>query len=261
MASAKQRGSKVVYVAGAAREFPQDVQDWLSHTAYRPAACPHVYDALAQLVSGRRPAALIVSLEAIDWDELEFFDLVPRLSRDTRVFVAGLEHQQAKLEAALARGAEPFEPAVLDELLQPLNTAPQSGTAGLLAASLRPEMPPAPQIMPKVVPPEPPEVQPEQPDQEESEEVSEEEPPPVRLVTSTEFEESEAPVPFPWAPAANRPQRTPPQAPPSSPSTGEPPMVPRSKPAQPVMLTAEELAELLGRKLPGKEGQAQEGRG
>jgi len=51
------------------------------------------------LAAGRRPAVLIVSIEAVDWSEIGFFDYVARLSPQTRVYVAGEDHHQEKLTA------------------------------------------------------------------------------------------------------------------------------------------------------------------
>ncbi|GMU22910.1 MAG: hypothetical protein AMXMBFR13_29940 [Phycisphaerae bacterium] len=269
MSSAKARGPRVAYVAGAAREFPADVQHWLGQAENRAARCSSIYDALAMLTAGApRPVALIVSISAIDWSEMEFFDHVARLSRDTRVYVSGHEHDAAKLEAACQRGARLFNAELLAE---DLASAPtpwiRGGMNDLVAGSLRPSaMPPVakgPAIRAVAVEEEP--VQPEaaEPEAEASEPELEAEPaplveqqPPVRLVERVQ-EEPEEPIPFPWAPSANRPKRTPPargpleQPPPPSaqPEAGE---IPERPPRTQVELTPEELAALMGRPAPSE---------
>jgi hypothetical protein len=84
-------------------------------------------------------------------------------------------------------------------------------------------------------------------------ETQEEERPAVRLVSSTETQEGEAPVPYPWSPASNRPQRTPPRQKKGAgdAGTGDAPL----KTA--VKLTPEELAALLQE--PKGKGKVQEG--
>ena len=57
MFPSKQHDSRVVYVAGSARDFPEPVQEWLSQADHRAAASLNVYDALAGLTGRRRPVA------------------------------------------------------------------------------------------------------------------------------------------------------------------------------------------------------------
>jgi hypothetical protein len=263
MGSSKQRGAKVIYVAASARELPQDAQDWLSHAGNRAVPSPNIYDALALLATGRKPVAMIVSMEAVDWSEMEFFDHAARLSGDTTLYVTGSEHQTTKLQAACSRGAQPFDGDALGEQLTTLVDYRSAGAGGLLAGSLRPgglRAAPPPQPPPS---PEPPIViteeettLPPEPDDR----------PVVRLVTAPEPEETAAPaVPFPWSPSPNRPQRTPPkvaqqpqpvESGDTQAETESPPPAPRRSPA-PVKLTQEELAALLGR-APRSTGSGQE---
>jgi hypothetical protein len=249
MPSNRQRGSRVIYVAASARELPEDVQDWLSQGSNRAAASPNIYDALATLAVGKRPTtALIVSMAAVDWNELEFFDLVARVSRDTHVFVVGPPYEDAKIEAACARGAELFSAEKLDEALS-VTEAPPMDAEGLVAGSVAkdPQRPTAARPI-NVEPPK------------------EEHRPSVRLVTPSETDD-EVTVPVPWAPSASRPQRTPPkpiEPPPiAAPDAEEERPVeerPRTRrPPPQVKLTPEELAALLGRPTEGEAGAAKEG--
>ncbi len=245
-----QRGSRVIYVAASARELAQEVQDWLGQPSIRASASPDIYDTLAQLAEGKSPLALIVSMESVDWTELEFFPLVHRVCPDALIYVTGAGHQEAKMEAALARGARRFDPEVLNELLAVAPPVRSAGPAGLLAGSLRTDIEVA-EAAPRLVPPEPVEAPPGV--------TPEPERPPVRLVSSTETEEHEAAVPFPWSPASGRPRRTPPsQVAGAAESKPEP--VRRKGPSNKggVKLTPEELAALLEQP-PLEGGKAQEG--
>jgi hypothetical protein len=257
MTARAQRGSRVIYVAASARELPQPVQDWLSGSNVRATASSNIYDALAVLASGQCPLALIVSMEAVDWSELDFFVHARRVSPETVFYVAGAAHQEAKIEEAIARGARRFEAEVLSELLTHSPAAPQpAGPAGLLAGSLRTDVetpPPAPRLVRPETPAEPPATTPE------------EERPAVRLVSSTETEEIQGPaVPFPWSPAPGRPQRTPPQASPAAarePKKNPPPArepAPEGGRRPPVKLTPDELAALREQP-PAGEAKRQEG--
>ncbi len=137
MPPGKQRGARLVYVAGAARELPDEVQEWLSHPGHPAVAASGVYEALAMLAGRRRPAAILVSMESVDWDELEFFEHAVRVGRDTRVYVVGGEHQQAKIEVAVNRGARRFDGELLDEDLRRASARPQRmATRDLLAGTL-----------------------------------------------------------------------------------------------------------------------------
>src|SRR5690606_16500590 len=109
MFTSKPRGSRIVYVAASARELPGEVQQWLGRMEHRAARWPHIYNALALLATGARPAVMIVSMDAVDWSEMDFFDQAARISRNTRIFVTGHEHHAAKLEAACRRGAMLFD--------------------------------------------------------------------------------------------------------------------------------------------------------
>lgn len=228
-----QRGSRVIYVAASAAEFPEEVRLWLAQPALRATPCPNVYDALASLASAKPPACILVSLQSIDWGELDFFTHLHRLCPDTLVQVAGGDADREKLEAAIARGARVFEAEAFDELLAATpEPPPHVGPAGLLAGSLRTDLQ-VPEPTPRLAPAEPPPAAPSAPPPPEAER------PPVRLVSSAEPEDEEPTVPFPWSPAANRPQRTPPRPTAGSDAAAEP----RRRP--PIKLTPEELSALL----------------
>lgn len=238
MPPSKRRGARVLYVAQSARDLPDDVRDWLSRENNPATACRDPYEALAWLAVGRRPAVLIVSIDTVDWDELEFFALADRFGDKTRLYVAGREDQQDKIDAARDLGARVFSIAAVD---QDLTAAPEedeadAGPGGLLAGSLRSIEPP---------------------DQEPAETRPEQEPPPsVRLVMNTpadEEDETSVPLSVPWAPSPHRPKRTPPpraadaDATAETGKTDESEAAPESSRRGPVELTPEELAALLGR--------------
>ncbi len=268
MITSSQRGSRVIYVAGSAREFPTEVQEWLARPENRAAALPSVYDALAELTRRPRPVAVLVSIEAVDWEEMEFFDLAARLSRDTSIYVAGHDHHRAKLDAALQHGARRFNAADLaHDLARPAPNLGRTTARDLLAGTLR-SFPQAagrnlhvtlvPTESAPAEPPDPVTVQPTPAVEDDSPQQ-----PPVRLATPIDIdddslkppEEPNRAIPFPWAPAPNRPKRTPPSAqastePPPGPRTppGETPQPPEppGRPTAPE-LTPEELAALMGR--------------
>jgi len=246
--------ARVIYVAQSVREFPQEVQGWLSQPDNQARPSPGIYDTLALLAMGGRPAAIVVSIDAVDWNELEFFDHCARMSPRTQLYVAGSEHQRAKIEAARARGARPFDPDSLGEdLSAPVEAARPVGPSSLLAGSLRPLRPvskdasPATPFPRKAVEPD--------------EDRPAVERPAVRLVTPTDDEDLDRPVPIPvpWAPSPDRPKRTPPKRAPrndDSPAAPEAARVQSVAPDEsartrqqhlPVELTAEELAALLGK--------------
>lgn len=287
MQSSRPRGPRIIYVTSSARELPAEVQEWLSRPEHRAARSPDIYDALALLASGSRPVVMLVAISAVDWSEMEFFDQVARLSRDTRVYVAGSDHESAKLEAACRRGARRFD---ADELAEDLAHAPAPrkalGVGDILAGQLQPVVGSAPAQQHRIKPVAP------EPGEEEAppEAVADAKPPVqpvVRLVSSdpTETEEEsdlgpevevekeavlgEVPIPFPWSPSPNRPQRLPPRREPAEPkpaaaSAGQPPAANQAveppAPRPPAELTAEELAALMGRPVP-PERSAREGRG
>lgn len=259
MPPTKQRGSKVIYVAGSARDFPDEVQEWLGQAGNRSAASPNVYDLLARLACGTRPRAIIVSIDAVDWNEMEFFRLAARLSRGAQIYVCGHEHQQDRIEAACALGAVRFD---ADQLKIDLSAPPQpqagSGAGGLVAGVIGESQPETPGKLP---PSTAPVVEPRlrvQPIEQPVEQPVER--PAVRLVRDEEPEEAkpETRVPVPWAPAPDRPQRVPPAATGQSPGRGSiesgpatgtsrAPAPASSRSEGPIELTAEELAALIGK--------------
>lgn len=297
MFSSKPRGPRIVYVAASARELPEEVQQWLGRAEHRAASSPHIYDALALLATGIRPAVMIVNIGSVDWSEMGFFDQAARIGRETRVFVAGHDYDAAKMEAACKRGAYLFDEAAVGEALSsPPAWSRGPGMSDILAASLKPAGPwPAPAPVIRPVPPEPADfdendgepgfVQPATSGRAAPEEPTT--PPdvvqaaPVRLVgaepdfadghdleaqapvespgpggETEDSDETDQPIPFPWAPSLNRPQRIPPKPqpasanpPPAAPPSAEPsPAAPAGiVPPKPLELTSEELAALMGR--------------
>ena len=279
MPVAIQRSPRVLYVAGSARELPEEVRDWLADADNRAVAAPDIYEALACLTKRPRPAALIVNIESVDWEEMEFFDLAGRLSRETTIYVTGHNYHRAKIEAALQRGAKLFNP---DDLAQDLaRPAPgtQRFTPGDLLAGTIDSFPQVPdrQLHITLVPEEadqpPVRAEPGGARQTAQRPVEAEislpagdaaDKPPVRLVTPADIEdealaptdEIDTTIPFPWAPSPSRPQRTPPPIAAQS-AAGQPRTPPAPPPQQPAPaaaprgtsseLTAEELAALVGR--------------
>lgn len=307
----KQRGARIIYVAGSARELPDDVQEWLSRPEHPAVAAAGVYEALAMLSARRRPTALLVSMESVDWDELDFFEYAARISRSTPIYVIGGEHLRAKTEAALTRGARLFDAEALEgDLRQAMSASRHVTTRDLLAGALEAvhaESPAALRVAAGVRStgtgdstvvagrsargvwlgrpvPERPTAAPDDQDEEADapalaadsvlsgeDDREEEDRPVVRLVSRGEADEEAAsgeqassPIPFPWAPSANRPKRIPPSArvepskePDGAQAAGRGLVSGRaeagsagSRPVPPVELTPEELAALVGKPLP-----------
>ena len=269
MPAANQRSQRVLYVAGSARELPQEVRDWLARAENRAVAAPDIYEALAGLTKRQRPAALIVNIESVDWEEMEFFDLAGRVSRETAIYVTGHDHHRAKIEAALQRGARLFNPDDLAADLARPTPGTQRITPGDLLAGTIDSFPQVPgrQLHITLVPEEA-----DQPQAAQSPVEAEislpagdaADKPPVRLVTPADVEdealaptdEFDAAIPFPWAPSPGRPKRTPPpiaaQSAAGQPRTppAPPPQqtAPAAAPRSPSLeLTPEELAALVGR--------------
>lgn len=115
MAFVHERTAPAIYVASSARELPVEVQDWLSRADTHAVAAPHIYDLLAQMARGKKFTAVIVSIQSVDWNEMDFFDYAARLSRHTPLYVAGPPQQHAKMEAACRRGARLFDAVSLQE--------------------------------------------------------------------------------------------------------------------------------------------------
>ena len=242
MPSGRQRGSRVIYVAGSVREFPEEVQSWLGRAENPAGASPNIYDALALLAAGARPVAIIVSAEAVDWNELEVFDHLSQVQRTLRVYVVGQDYHEAKCEAACRRGARPFDGAAMAELSDLSRDRPVAeGPAGLLAGSVRSTR----------YPPEPAMPEPTLAGSGADEPAADG--PPVRLVAEEAELEEQAPIPFPWSPSADRPQRTPPvKTRESSAPAPESSANRRTPPGGPVELDPEEVKALMGK--PGDAG-------
>jgi hypothetical protein len=289
MQTTRQRGGRVVYVAGSTRDFPESVQAWLSQAHVRAIASPHIYDALAMLTTHRRPDVLIVALEGVDWSEMEFFELARRVARDTTVYVTGGGHQQEKISSALERGALLFDPEhIAEDLARSERHETRLSTRELWSGIVEAMDAPRPDDAPparrdETVPPS--EQQPDSAARLQAPERREG----MRLVheipcerateadesltetsasdeaegTSEPSDTSDLSIPFPWSPSPARPMRTPPQARSPRPNDPPPETAPSTDPpdetAPPqrglnvggIELTAEELAALMGRRPPG----------
>ena len=239
-------GARIVYVAGSEGDLPEAVRRWLDQMAVRTDYVQDVYDALAVLATGTRPILMIVSIEAVDWSEMDFFNHVAALSQGTRIYVTSQNTSDSRIFAAAERGAKLFESTLAQTDLETVAAEAQAaGPGGLLAGSLRPSQP---SRIPISAPPTPTEKQ--RAGEAATAESAAQEEPPIRLVTSTEANESgEAQVSVPWIPHPSRPRRTPPQqtetdqpAPPQGSSSGE-----AARPLPRMDLTPEEMAALLGR--------------
>ena len=288
----QERVSPVIYVAVSARELPGDVQDWLGRSETRAIASPHIYDLLAQLVRGKRFAAIIVSIQAVDWNEMEFFDLAARLAHHTPIYVAGLYQTRAKLEAACRRGARLFDPVGLAEA-----SAAAAGMSALSPERIAhvPIFPPVPvaveppptdriepqvervvskeahDVVPQGLAPEATDIPADAVDEPAAPTVSAIQLPAAieprpevrqafRLAPDSFEDREERPVVFPWTVNPNRPRRTPPKpatsgvATPSeeSPSGPADAQAGKSTPMRSVRLTPEEIAALM-EKLPRRD--------
>jgi hypothetical protein len=237
---------RVVHVAHAGYELPEEVRQWLKNASNSAYASPDIYDTLALLAQGNKPAAIIIGIAAVDWNELEFFDLSRRLSPETNIYVTGNEHQRDKIDAACTRGAKRFVPALFNKDISRKITAGQDqdySMGGLLAGSLRTAGTEHKQIAtPESVPQDKQSDVPTKTDADEPNQKMV-----IRLLTPKEHDqEIEKTIPFPWAPSSKRPKRTPP-APSATPIEQEKDAksTEKRKPLD-VELTSEELAALRG---------------
>ncbi len=265
MSPARQRGSRVIYVARSARDLPEEVQAWLGRADHRAASVENVYELLALLATGRRPSAILVSMDEVDWGEMDFFDHVARLSGRTNVYVTGHDHHEDKIAAACARGARRFDAAALTEDLKtPAPDAPAAGAECLVAGSLQTPFGPTGNV--EAARPT---------DARDDAAEPGHTPPGVRLVAEAEQDheeeveepvEADPPIPFPWRPAADRPKRVSPRerintgtagahdesstaeaSPQNAPIPTESTEAPARGRAGPVELTPDELAALIGK--------------
>ncbi|NLX13368.1 MAG: hypothetical protein GXY44_06910 [Phycisphaerales bacterium] len=248
MSAASHSEGRFLFVAPSLNTFPETLRAWLAESGASYDISPDLYDALALLVAGHKPELLLVDIDAVDWNEMEFFHQAGPVCRTMQIFVTGPSYQQAKLETACRQGARLLDARAIAEILQkPPPPARTIGHGGLLAGSLRPvqgeaDSPanlhsPTPRIKPATPPIK-------------SEPRAE---PPVRLVMPSEQQENEPPIAFPWSPSPSRPKRTPPKAA----SAANPEAGPAASPAKPppndssapppVELTSEEINALMGR--------------
>lgn len=245
MSRFRPHGARILCVAGSEEELPEAVRRWLDQATVRTEYSTDVYDALAVLATGTRPILLIVSIDSIDWNELDFFGHVAALSRGTRIYVAAQDAGDGRVFAAGERGARLFDPLSAQADIEAVFAEAQaSGPGGLLAGTLRPS-----QVsrQPVNVPPAP--TKPEQPPAPESAEAKAEEPP-IRLVTPAEPDEgNDVEMSVPWAPHPSRPRRTPPKPPtaPQPPADQAHSGIETEKPLPRVELTPDEIAALLGK--------------
>lgn len=245
MSRFRPHGARILCVTGFEGELPEAVRHWLDQVSVRTEFSSDIYDALATLATGTRPIVMIVSIDAVDWNEMAFFSQVAGLSPGTRVFVSAHKTNDNRVFAAIERGARLFEPSQAQADLESVFAEAQTaGPAGLLAGTLKP-----PQVSraPINIPPETVETPPS------GDPVKEEPAPqqsPIRLVTSSEIDEAEdVPVSVPWAPHPDRPKRTPPR-PADVPEARacQNDIIPEiDRPLSPVELTDEEIEALLDR--------------
>ncbi len=205
-----------------------------------------VYEALASLVTGPRPAVLALNVDDMDWDEFDFFDHLRRLAPEIRVLVTSATGDQSRLEHACHRGAELLAGFDLDAwtsgaadvqpILQPPVERPQAHSAP--AASVRadptaspvssdeealeqdtipftvllgskPSLKTARELVAGSVQPVLTPVEPPPSPPSVPATATGAPAPNVRLVQAEERDDAPA-IPFPWAPSPTRPRRTPP---------------------------------------------------
>lgn len=263
-------------------ELPDAVGQWLSEQTDQVQTSPDIYDALARLSRHYKPAIVLTDIGLIDWNELEFFDHVGRLSQNSQILVFGQTHQQDKLSAACTRGAQLLDEEQLleSQIASPPDMSTPAG-AGLLAGSLADSVVPGKPTAP-TTPQEPSDDEPQATsDQPTEPSVKSKQPPghqpinvpqktPMRLV-SEETEDgdsddaSEPEAVFPWSNYTGRPQRTPPgqrKAPQAQQESdeNEPEPQPEAQLRPPIQLTPEELAALTGQETPAPRDKRKERR-
>lgn len=239
-------GARILCVAGSEEEFPEAVRQWLTRVTLRTEHSTDVYDALAVLATGTRPILLIVSIDSVDWGEMDFFSHVVALSRGTKIYVAAHNASDSRVFAAGERGARLFDAASAEADIEAVFAQDQArGPGGLLAGTLRPS-----QVNRQPVNAPPATAQPDQPPASETAETKTQEPP-IRLVTAAEPDEgNNVEISVPWAPHPSRPRRTPPKGPANTP---QPPPDQTDggdetdRPLPRVELTPDEIAALLGK--------------
>lgn len=247
MAWPREHRPQIVYVARSARQLPEPVRAWLDETGAQVTCSPDIYAAMAMLASGLRPEALIVDAREVDFSELSFFESAGRVCRGALICVVGPPACQEKMELAFERGACPFDADRLDRQIE-LSAARmhRPGAEQLVAGRLRQAPPQKPR------------------DTGAGKDPMSASHPPVRLVRQGPADDDEVPVSVPWAPHPRRPQRTPPTRPEAGASpaqAGQHPLTPapdQSKVAGSPMVSAEELAALLGKPPSPSPGSARE---
>ncbi|MHC4441008.1 MAG: hypothetical protein ACYTF1_06155 [Planctomycetota bacterium] len=247
MTIVNQTGVRVIHVAHEHHQLPDEVRLWLRKANNSAYASPDIYDTLALLAKGKKPQAIIIAIDAVDWNELDFFDLSRRLSPQTNIYVTGNQNQQEKIDAACARGAKCFDPNRFDEdISKKITTPPDYGMGGLLAGSLRTTGTEyKPSDTPKPVKKDDRASVPTKADENGSAQSAV-----VQLVTQKEHDQvTNKTIPFPWAPSPDRPQRTPPKPSPTPVAREDDATTDQKQKPQDVELTTEELAALMGEPL------------
>jgi len=237
MKSPSQDPGRVLYVTGPARELPQAVRQWLNDAAGNISASPDIYDALALLTQGQTPNAIMIPIDAVDWNEMDFFNLARNLSPKTQIFVAGSKYQLEKINTACDKGAKQFDVSQINQsLARTIAPTPRYEPGGLLAGSLTTAKPKQ-QIL-AGEPVRPPEITIPPLPSPAKESV-------IRLIQAGDAKEQQnKPIPFPWTPDPDRPKRTPPKAPATPASFGSKPANLKNQTPFGVELTPEEIKAL-----------------
>ena len=96
MATLKQPQARVIYVADSAGKLSDQVQKLVCQADNLTYSSGDIYDTLGLLSCGLKPSAIIIAIETVDWNELDFFNLAQRLSPETHIYVTGNEYQREK---------------------------------------------------------------------------------------------------------------------------------------------------------------------
>ena len=251
MSASTRQGFAVLVVGDPDRPAVTGRTRMPGHDPDRIRCAADVYQALAMLVVGPRPAVLAVQVDDLDWEEFDFFDQVRRIAPEIRVLATSAAGDQPRLEQARRRGAElaagfdleawtslaPDVPRVQAPPVERSRAGPATAAAvpgapvaapdssdqagceedaipftALLGS--KPSLKTARELVAGSVQPVLTPVEPPASASSAPPAAAGSTVPNVRLVQP---EEPDAPpaIPFPWAPSPTRPKRTPPGAPPA----------------------------------------------